>query len=664
MSGYNDLQNSGKNNLDLRYLKLLSSRYRTIQRASEEIINLNAILNLPKGTEHFMSDIHGEYESFTHILKNASGVIKTKIDMIFKHSLPELERKSLATLIYYPEKKLEIIKQSEINLDEWYNLSLYRLIEVCIVSASKYTRSAVRKALPDGFEYIIDELLHSQDYEMDKNEYYRQIIETIIRIGRADAFIVAISNLIQRLSIAHLHIIGDIYDRGPGSAIVMDTLMKYHSVDIQWGNHDIEWMGAACGSMACIANVIRLSSKYDNMQTIEGDYGISVRPLAMFAYKVYQNDPCEEFIPRHLDPNKYSKHDEELIAKIHKAATIIQFKLEGQIIKRHPEYNMDDRLLLDKIDFERGVITINDAEYELKDNCFPTINPNDPYALTEEEQEVMERLRTAFMKCESLKTHIRFMTDNGAIYNKYNSNLMFHGCIPMTDDGEFESVNLFGANLSGKELLDEIDMRVRQGIKSKIEFSGYNEVDDLLWYLWCGPKSPLYGKDKITTFEQYYIDDAITHTEIKNPYYKNVENRDTCVKILNEFGLNPDTSHIINGHVPVEINKGQTPIKAGGKLLVIDGGLSKGYQSKTGIAGYTLLYNSHGLVLASHEPFESEEKAVREEIDIHSKTVVLERVGKREMIGDTDKGAELKEQIKDIEALLYAYRKDIIKQSK
>lgn len=663
MSDYKKIQKKGSPNQDLRYLKLLSTRYNTIQKASEEIINLNAILNLPKGTEHFMSDLHGEYESFTHILKNASGVIKSKIDMIFEYTLPESERKSLATLIYYPEKKLDIVKHSVKDIDEWYNLTLHRLIEVCKVSASKYTRSAVRKALPDGFEYIIDELLHSQDYEMDKNEYYKQIIETIIRIGRADAFIVAISNLIQRLSIAHLHIIGDIYDRGPGAAIIMDTLMKYHSVDIQWGNHDIEWIGASCGSMACIANVIRLSSRYDNMHTIEGDYGISIRPLAMFAYRAYQDDPCDEFIPRHLDPNKYSKHDEELIAKIHKAATIIQFKLEGQIIKRHPEYEMDNRLLLDKIDYERGIIKIDGLEYKLRDKCFPTVDPRDPYSLTDEENEVMERLRTAFMTCERLRSHMQFMIDNGAIYNKYNSNLMFHGCIPMTTNGSFESVNLFGIELRGKELLDEIDKKVRQGFKSKIECSEDNEVDDLMWYLWCGPKSPLFGKDRITTFEQYYVDDPSLHFEVKNPYYRNVESKETCVKILKEFGLNANSAHIINGHVPVEIKKGQSPIKAGGKLLVIDGGLSKGYQPKTGIAGYTLLYNSHGLVLASHEPFESKEKAVRDEIDIHSKTVVLEKAGERKMIGDTDKGAILKEQIHDIEALLRAYREGLIKQS-
>lgn len=662
MSEYSEFQRKYGIKSDYKYLKLLAAQYDSIRKASEEIINLSAILNLPKGTEHFMSDIHGEYESFIHILKNASGVIKSKIDMVFENTLPDADRKSLATLIYYPEEKLEMIKDSmnDDELKEWYTLTLHRLIEVCKVSASKYTRSVVRKALPAGFDYIIDELLHSQDYEMDKNEYYKQIIETIIRIDRADAFIIAMSNLIQHLAIAKLHIIGDIYDRGPGAPIIMDTLMNYHSVDIEWGNHDIEWLGASCGSMACIANVIRLSARYDNMNTIEGQYGISVRPLAIFAHQAYGNDPCEIFIPKHIDPTKYSKHDEELIAKIHKAITIIQFKVEGQVIKRHPEYEMENRLLLDKIDYERGMITLGGKEYELRDKNFPTVDPADPYKLTSEEREVMERLRNAFMTSERLSRHAEFLCECGGIYNKCNSNLMFHGCIPMTASGSFASVDLFGKKLRGRKLLDEIDRKVRQGLKTKNGTPEHEQAEDLMWYLWCGPKSPLFGKDKITTFEQYFIDDPVLHKEIKNPYYKNVEKRDVCIKILKEFGLEPAGSHIINGHVPVEIKKGQSPIKAGGKLFVIDGGLSKGYQPKTGIAGYTLLFNSHGLILASHEPFESKEKAVREELDIHSKTVVLEKAGKRKMVYDTDKGRELKERINDLEELLLAYREGIL----
>lgn len=658
-----DTTQNNREKRDYRYLKLLHMRYGTIRKASEEIINLNAILNLPKGTEHFLSDIHGEYESFIHILKNASGVIKSKIDMVFEHTLPESERKSLATLIYYPEEKLEIIKEDIDDIDEWYTLTLHRLIEVCKVSASKYTRSVVRKALPEGFGYIIDELLHSQDYEMDKNEYYKQIVETIIKIGRADAFIIAMSNLIQRLAIARLHIIGDIYDRGPGAPIIMDTLMNHHSVDIQWGNHDIEWMGASFGSMACIANVIRLSSKFDNMNTIEGEYGISVRPLAIFAMEAYAEDDCKQFIPRHIDVTEYSKHDEKLISKIHKAITIIQFKLEGQVIERHPEYKMEGRLLLDKIDYDKGTIIIDGKEYELVDKNFPTIDPENPYELTEDELEVMERLRTAFMTSERLKKHMYFMCERGSIYNSYNSNLMFHGCIPMTASGNFATVDIFGKKLRGKKLFDEIDRKVRQGMKVKNGTSEHSDVEDLLWYLWCGPKSPLFGKDKITTFEQYFIDEPRLHIEKKNSYYANVEKRDICIKILKEFGLSPAMSHIINGHVPVEIKKGQSPIKAGGKLFVIDGGLSKGYHPKTGIAGYTLLYNSHGLILTSHEPFESKQKAIMEELDIHSKTVVLEKAGKRKMVADIDEGEVIKEQIKDLEDLLEAYRDGTIKQA-
>ncbi len=651
-------------NVDLRYLNLLHMRYGNIRKASEAIINLSALLNLPKGTEHFLSDLHGEYESFTHILKNGSGVIKSKIDMVFENTLPESERKSLATLIYYPEEKLELVKNSikkRADLNEWYMLTLHRLIEVCKASASKYTRSDVRKALPEGFDYIIDELLHTQDIEIDKNEYYKQIVSTIIEIGRADAFIIAMAELIQRLAIARLHIIGDIYDRGPGAPIIMDTLMRHHSVDIQWGNHDIEWIGAAIGSRACIANVIRLCSRYDNMQTIEGDYGISIRPLAVFAMETYASDACEVFMPRHLEVTEYSKHDEKLISKIHKAITVIQFKLEGQIIKRHSEYGMDDRLLLEMIDYGKGVININGNEYELLDKSFPTINPKHPYRLTPAEKEVIDRLREAFVSSDRLKKHMRFMIERGALYNKYNSNLMYHGCIPMTEDGEFEKVSLFGAPLSGKALFDEIDFRVRCGVKTKDGTAERTTAEDLMWYLWCGAKSPLYGKDRIATFENYFIADEDARKENKNPYYRHAAKRETAIMILKEFGLKPAKSHIINGHVPVEIRKGQSPIRAGGKLFVIDGGLSKGYQPKTGIAGYTLLYNSHGLILVSHEPFESKEKAVREEIDIHSKTVVLERAGKRKMVADTDQGADIKDRIEDLKILLNAYRDGTLK---
>ncbi|MBE5040813.1 fructose-1,6-bisphosphatase [Ructibacterium gallinarum] len=645
---------------DIRYLRLLRHRYPNINSASEEIINLQAQLNLPKGTEHFLSDIHGEYESFTHILKNASGVIKSKIDNVFSNTLTEAERKTLATLIYYPEEKLALVKETTSNMNEWYHLTLYHLIEVCKVSASKYTREAVRQSLPKGFGYIIDELLHAQDDARSKDRYYREIIHTIIRIGQADAFITAMSHLIQRLSIARLHIIGDIYDRGPGAAIIMDTLMQYHSIDIQWGNHDIVWMGAARGNTCCIANVIRNSARYDNMDTIEEAYGINLRPLAVFAMQAYGNDPCSVFIPKHIDMTKYSKRDEKLIAKIHKAITVIQFKLEGQMILRHPEYKMQNRLLLDKIDPKSGTVNIEGKNYPLTDTTFPTIDFTAPYSLSAEEAEVVERLKTAFMHSQRLKQHVQFLHDKGSIYNRYNSNLMFHGCIPMTRNGNFATVILENTHLKGKRYLDAAERLVRQGFSA--DTPQQQTGIDFMWYLWCGPQSPLFGKNKAATFEQYFVANKDVQTETKNAYYACIEKKETCIKILQEFHLDPETSHIINGHVPVEIKKGQSPIKAEGKLLVIDGGLSKGYQPRTGIAGYTLLYNSHGLILASHEPFESRQKAIIEEIDIHSNITVLETTGERILIGDTDAGMELKEQIHDLELLLAAYREGILSQ--
>lgn len=648
---------------DLKYLKLLRHRYRNIREASEEIINLQAILNLPKGTEHFVSDIHGEYESFTHIMKNASGVIKSKIDGLFGNTICESERKSLATLVYYPNEKLRIIKSQCEDLDEWYNITLHRLVELCRVIGSKYTRSKVRKALPEGFDYIIDELLHAENIEVDKEKYYGAIIKTIIRIDRADEFIIALSNLIQRLAVDHLHIIGDIFDRGPGAAIVMDYIMKHHSLDIQWGNHDITWMGAAAGSDACMANVLRISARYDNIDTIEDAYGINIRPLTVFAMEVYYNDDCEKFLPKTVNTTKYSKSDAYIVAKIHKAITVIQFKLEGQLIMRHPEYKMDDRLLLDKIDFEKGVLNLNGKEYKLVDRNLPTVDPKNPYELTAQEQEVVERLRSAFAHSEKLQAHVKFLYSKGSIYNKYNSNLMFHGCIPMTDNGEFAEIDVLGPKLKGKKFLDLAERTARSGYFAKKGSEERKRGNDFLWYLSFGPFSPLFGKSKMATFERYFTDDKELHKEIKNPYYKHIDNEETCIKIMLEFGLDPRQSHIINGHVPVKIRKGESPIKANGKLFVIDGGLSKAYQPETGIAGYTLIYNSHGLILASHEPFESRNKAIKEEIDIHSTKIVLEKVSERKMVADTDIGKEVQEQIADLEMLLAAFRKGIIKET-
>ena len=648
---------------DLKYLKLLRHRYRNIREASEEIINLQAILNLPKGTEHFVSDIHGEYESFTHIMKNASGVIKSKIDGLFGNTICESERKSLATLVYYPNEKLRIIKSQCEDLEEWYNITLHRLVELCRVIGSKYTRSKVRKALPEGFDYIIDELLHAENIEVDKEKYYGAIIKTIIRIDRADEFIIALSNLIQRLAVDHLHIIGDIFDRGPGAAIVMDYIMKHHSLDIQWGNHDITWMGAAAGSDACMANVLRISARYDNIDTIEDAYGINIRPLTVFAMEVYDNDDCEKFLPKTVHTTKYSKSDAYIVAKIHKAITVIQFKLEGQLIMRHPEYKMDDRLLLDKIDFEKGVLTLNGKEYKLVDRNLPTVDPKNPYELTAQEQEVVERLHGAFAHSEKLQAHVKFLYSKGSIYNKYNSNLMFHGCIPMTDSGEFAEIDVLGPKLKGKKFLDLAEQIARSGYFAKKGSEERKRGNDFLWYLSFGPFSPLFGKSKMATFERYFTDDKELHKEIKNPYYKHIDNEETCIKIMLEFGLDPRQSHIINGHVPVKIRKGESPIKANGKLFVIDGGLSKAYQPETGIAGYTLIYNSHGLILASHEPFESRNKAIKEEIDIHSTKIVLEKVSERKMVADTDIGKEVQEQIADLEMLLAAFRKGIIKET-
>ena len=552
-----------------RHLKILSKQYTNIEEVSEEIINLQAILNLPKGTELFLSDIHGEYTSFSHILNNGSGIIKNKIEDIFKKQIPEKDRRALATLIYYPEEKLALIKKEVEDLNEWYGITLYRLIEVAREVSSKYTRSKVRKAMPKGFDYIIDELLHLQGCGPDKETYYKQIIESIIELDRADEFIVAISNLIKRMAIDHLHVIGDIFDRGPNAKQVMNTLMNFHSLDIELGNHDVLWMGATCGNEACIANVIRICSRYDNINTLEDGYGINIRPLTTFALKTYADDSCEKFMPKVYDYNKYIRSDETSIAKIHKAISIIQFKLEGKLIKEHPEYEMDNRLLLDKIDYKEGTINIEGNTYHLNDVNFPTINPNDPYELTLEEKEIIDRLRESFMNSDTLNRHIAFLYSKSSIYKCFNSNLLFHGCIPMEEDGEFSKVDIMGRNLSGKEYLDYLDKIVRKAYFEREQEESKDAID-LMWYLWCGKKSPMFGKEKAATFERYFIIEKETHKELKNPYYTLVEKEEVCDKILKEFGLDVTTSHIINGHIPVKEKDGESPIKANGKLLVID----------------------------------------------------------------------------------------------
>ncbi|WP_392486588.1 fructose-1,6-bisphosphatase [Haloimpatiens sp. FM7315] len=648
---------------DLRYLELLAQQYPSICEASTEIINLQAILNLPKGTEHFISDVHGEYESFTHVLKNASGVIKRKMDDVFGNSLREKEKENLATLIYYPEQKLEIVKKAETNLCDWYKITLYRLIELLREICSKYTRSKVRKSLPKDFAYIIEELLHEGDKKVNKQQYYNGILDTIVDINRADEFITAISGVIQRLVVDRLHIVGDIYDRGPGADIIMDALMEHHSLDIQWGNHDILWMGAGSGSKCCIANVLRISLRYANLSTIEDGYGINLLPLASFAMNSYAEDPCTNFNPKTLD-KQLSENDIILLSRMHKAISIMQFKLEGMLIKSHPEFKMEDRLLLDKLDIEKGIIKVGTKTYKLTDLNFPTVDWKDPYKLSKEEDYIISKLTHSFINSEKLQRHIRFMYSKGNMYNIYNSNLLYHGCIPLNEDGSFKEVEIAGEMYKGKELLDALDKYSREAYFFKNQRESKTFGMDILWYLWCGPNSPLFGKEKMATFERYFLQDSTTHKEKKNPYYKYRDNENICNNILVEFGLNPEDSHIINGHVPVKTKEGESPIKAKGKLLVIDGGFCRAYQPETGIAGYTLIYNSYGLLLASHEPFSSMQKAIKENKDILSSTIILEHVVSRKRVSDTDIGKELKKQIKDLEMLLIAYRKGLLKEKK
>lgn len=644
--------------MDLKYLKSLAKQHPTIASASTEIINLQAILNLPKGTEHFLTDLHGEYEQFNHVLKNGSGSVRRKIDEEFGNTLSDKDKRSLATLIYYPEEKLELILRQEDNLEDWYKITLHRLVQITKRVSSKYTRSKVRKALPKDFAYIIEELITEKAEVQDKEAYYNEIIHTIIRIGRAQQFIVALSYLIQRLVIDHLHIVGDIYDRGPGPHVIMETLSKYHSVDVQWGNHDIVWMGAASGQLACIANVVRMSARYGNLDTLEEGYGINLIPLATFALETYGDTDCECFsIKFNTD---YNTKDLSLDMKMHKAIAMIQFKLEGQLIMRRPEFEMADRLLLNKIDYEKGTIDLYGKTYPLKDIDFPTIDPKNPYELTEAEQQVMERLQTAFMHCEKLQRHVRFLFSKGGLYKRYNGNLLYHGCIPMEADGSFTKVRIFDNYYSGKELYDVLEHYARKGFYASSESGERGKGQDILWYIWSGPGSPVFGKDKMTTFERYFVEDKETHKEIKNNYYRLYDREDVLNGILTEFGMDLKNSHIVNGHVPVELKKGESPIKCGGKLLIIDGGFSKAYQSKTGIAGYTLVYNSHGMRLVAHEPFESMEAAVKNESDIFSDSIIIETSSLRRRVADTDIGEELRISIQELEELLKAYREGLI----
>ena len=641
--------------LELNYLRSLSKQFPTIASASTEIINLQSIMSLPKGTEHFLTDIHGEYEQFNHVLKNGSGSVKRKIDEEFGNTLTARDKRSLATLIYYPKEKLELVMQQEEDqeiLEDWFKITLHRLVQVTKRVASKYTRSKVRKALPADFSYVIEELITEKEEVQDKEAYYNEIIHTIIHIGSAPDFIIALCNLIQRLVIDHLHIVGDIYDRGKGPHIILDTLGAYHSVDIQWGNHDVVWMGAASGHAACIANVIRVSARYGNLDTLEEGYGINLIPLATFALETYADTDCSAFSIKYDD--NYDRKDLELDMKMHKAIAMIQFKLESQLIKKYPEFEMEDRLLLDKIDFEKGTVNIGGVEYPMRDMDFPTVDPADPCRLTEEEEQVVERLRHAFVHCEKLQRHVRFLFSKGSLYKVYNSNLLYHGCVPVDEKGNFLKVNVFGKEYSGKGLYDVLDHYARKGYYSKNKEEA-QKGRDIIWYIWTGPKSPVFGKDKMATFERYFVEDKATHAEKKNSYYSLTDDEETVNRILREFGLDPAVSHIINGHVPVELKKGDTPIKCGGKLLIIDGGFSKAYQSKTGIAGYTLIANSHGMTLVAHEPFESAQAAIRKESDIISDAIIVETAARRIQVADTDVGAELKESIYYLEELLASY---------
>ena len=650
---------------DVHYLQLLARSFPTIAAASSEIINLEAILNLPKGTEHFLSDVHGEYEAFQHVLKNASGTVKRKVNEIFAHSLRDQEKKDLCTLIYYPEEKLRLIKKQEEDLNDWYRITLNRLVRVCQNVSSKYTRSKVRKALPKDFEYIIQELLHESSIDPNKEAYLDGIIKTIISTKRADAFIVAMCNLIQRLCIDSLHIVGDIFDRGTGAHIIMDTLCDYHNFDIQWGNHDVLWMGAASGNMACIANVIRMCMRYANLGTLEDGYGINLLPLATFAMDTYKDDPCERFQPiiSEYADNKPDEKTQRLIAQMHKAITIIQFKLEAEIIRRHPEYKMEDRLLLDKIDFQKGTIRIGEKDYEMLDYFMPTVDPANPYVLNDEERDIMDKIYASFMNSEKLRKHMHCLFSNGSMYKVSNSNLLFHASIPLNADGSFKHVQIGQKEYWGKNLLQKADRMLRAAYYEDHDKQRKRNAMDYAWYLWCGADTPTFDKSKMATFERYFVADKETYKEEKGHYYVLRDQAAVCDNILREFGIEPGThSHIINGHVPVRTIKGEKPVKADGKLLVIDGGFSKAYQPTTGIAGYTLVYHSHGFQLVQHEPFESREKAIKEGLDIKSTIFLVDYSQQRMMVRDTDKGREIREQVNELQKLLVAFRSGLVQE--
>lgn len=641
----------------MRYLELLSRLFPSADKASAEIINLSAILNLPKGTEFFASDIHGEYEAFSHTLRNGSGSIRLKIDDVFGDSLSENEKRSLATLIYYPREKMELVLSQVDDAEAWYAVTLQRLVAVCKRAAQKYTRSRVRKALPKDFAYIIEELMTENRHGVDKQAYYAAIVDAVIRTDRGGALVEALCLLIQRLAIERLHIVGDIYDRGPYPHIIMDALMEHHSLDIQWGNHDIVWMGASLGQRGCIAHVVRNCARYGNLSILEDAYGINVLPLASFALEAYKDDPCVAFGLKgnpDLPPQEL-----EMNVKIQKAMAIIQFKVEAQLIDENPGFGLEGRKLLDKIDYERGTVMLGGIEYELTDTVFPTVDLADPYRLTPEEEDVMQRLEQAFTGCEKLQRHMRFFLDAGSLYKICNGNLLFHACVPLNADGSLMETEVFGETYKGRALYDVMERYVR---------AAFDDADpelakrgrDLLWYMWLGEGSPLFAKSKMATFELYLIAEKEARKEVKNPFYSYLDDEHVMGGIFEDFGMDPETSRIVCGHVPVKVKDGEDPVKCGGRVLTIDGGFSKAYQPTTGIAGYTLISNSYGFVLAAHEPLESMRAAVVNELDIHSSRKVVELVDKRTLVADTDNGAVLKQQIADLEELLEAYRNGIV----
>lgn len=648
-----------------RVLELLSQSFPNVSAASTEVMNLEAILSLPKGTEHFVADLHGEFDAFQHILRNASGNIRRKVTETFESQLRESEIRELCSLIYYPERKLQIIRATEPDLNDFYRVTLNQLIRVCQSVSSKYTRSKVRKALPKEFAYILEELLHESPSDDDKQAYFNRIIDTILSTGQADAFITALCYVIQRLSIDQLHILGDVYDRGPGAHQIMDMLCNYRSFDIQWGNHDALWMGAAAGNDCCIANVLRLSLRYGNMATLEDGYGINLVPLATFTMETYGDDKCTDFGPK-VDPEstEYNEKTLRLYARMHKAISVLQFKLEGQLIARHPEWKMENRRVLDNIDYERGVYVLDGKDYAMKDTYLPTVDPADPYRLTPEEADLVQKLHHSFVVSNKLRTHVNCLLAHGSLFGVYNRNLLFHASVPLNADGTLKEVELRGRRYSGRELFRRTGMLMRAAFNDDTTPEERAYARDYYWYLWCGPDSLLFDKSKMATFERYFLEDKSTHAEEKGAYYELRNDETVCDRILDAFGVEGEHRHIINGHVPVKTANGESPIKANGKLMVIDGGFAKAYHETTGIAGYTLVFHSRGFQLVQHQPFTSAEDAVINGTDIVGTTQIVELTNHRMRVRDTDKGHELQGQIDELMQLLFAFRHGIIKENR